>query len=89
MASKILLGLSPCGYPYLATLYNKAFDTVCREALLYKIWQLDITRKFFKCIEHMYSNSSAKIKLLNKLFKKIEVLIGTEQGHHMSPELFK
>ena len=37
----------------------------------------------------MYSNSSAKIKLLNKLSEKIGVLCGTEQGHPMSPELFK
>ena len=37
----------------------------------------------------MYTNSSVKIKLLNKLSKKIDVLCGTEQGHPMSPELFK
>ena len=37
----------------------------------------------------MYTGSSAKIKLLQKLSDKIEVLCGTEQGHPMSPELFK
>jgi hypothetical protein len=37
----------------------------------------------------MYSSSSAKIKLLNKLSDKIYVLYGTEQGHPMFPELFK
>ena len=37
----------------------------------------------------MYTDSSAKIKLLQKLSDKIEVLCGTEQGHPMSPELFK
>ena len=37
----------------------------------------------------MYTNSKAKIKLLNKLSEKIDVLCGTEQGHPMSPELFK
>jgi hypothetical protein len=37
----------------------------------------------------MYSNSSAKVKLLNKLSDKIDVICGTEQGHPMSPELFK
>ena len=40
-------------------------------------------------MEHMYTHSSAKIKLLNKLSEKIDVLCGTEQGHPMSPELFK
>ena len=38
---------------------------------------------------HVYTNSAAKIKLLNKLSEKIDVLCGTEQGHPMSPELFK
>ena len=69
--------------------YAKAFDTVCREALLYKLWKLDIQGRFFDCMEYMYTHSKAKIKLLNKLSDKIEVLCGTEQGHPMSPELFK
>ena len=69
--------------------YAKAFDTVCREALLYKLWKLGVQGRFFDCMEHMYTHSSAKIKLLNKLSEKIDVLCGTEQGHPMSPELFK
>ena len=69
--------------------YAKAFDTVCREALLYKLWKLGIQGKFFNCLQDMYTNSAAKIKLLNKLSEEIDVLCGTEQGHPMSPELFK
>ena len=46
-------------------------------------------RNFFECLKDMYSNSAAKIKLLNKLSEKITVLCGTEQGHPISPELFK
>ena len=37
----------------------------------------------------MYENSSTKIKLIKKLSEKIKILVGTEQGHVMSPELFK
>eukprot|EP00116_Pleurobrachia_bachei_P008043 sb/3468305/ len=37
----------------------------------------------------MYTGSSARIKLLGKLTETIEVNIGTEQGHPLSPELFK
>ncbi len=37
----------------------------------------------------MYTNSKAKIKLLNKVSASFNILIGTEQGHPMSPELFK
>ena len=69
--------------------YRKAFDTVCREALLYKLDKLGINGKFFECIRHMYSHSKAKIKLLGKLSKAMDVNVGTEQGHPMSPELFK
>ena len=69
--------------------YAKAFDTVCREALLYKLWHLGIQGRFFRCLDFMYKNSSARVKLLNKLSEKIDILCGTEQGHPMSPELFK
>ena len=34
-------------------------------------------------------NSSTRVKLIQKLSAAIDVTIGTEQGHTMSPELFK
>ncbi|KAL5257722.1 hypothetical protein ACHWQZ_G012592 [Mnemiopsis leidyi] len=37
----------------------------------------------------LYTHSKAKIKPLDKLPDKVVVLCGTEQGHPMSPELFK
>jgi hypothetical protein len=37
----------------------------------------------------MYTNSTAKVKLLYKLSDKIDIICGTEQGHPMSPELLK
>ena len=64
--------------------YAKAFDLVCRESLLHKLWTMGIQGRFFICVEYMYSGSTAKIKLLNKLSEKIEILCGTEQGHPMS-----
>ena len=69
--------------------YAKAFDSVCREAMLYKLWELGVRGRYFQCIEQMYSHSSAKIKLLNRLSEIIDIHCGTEQGHPMSPELFK
>ena len=99
MTSDHILTLTTCIEKYVsrskARLYScfvdyaKAFDTVCREALLYKLWKMGIQGNFFACLKHMYSNSSAKVKLLNKLSDKIDILCGTEQGHPMSPELFK
>ena len=69
--------------------FQKAFDMVSREALLYKISEIGIKGRFFDCIKFMYNNSKAKIKLINKLSSAIDIYIGTEQGHPMSPELFK
>jgi hypothetical protein len=65
------------------------------ETLLYKLVNLGIKlvnlqackfrnqgRLLDQCIKHMYSNSKAEIKLL-------DMLVGTEKGHPMSPDLFK
>ena len=69
--------------------FQKAFDSISREALLYKLSTLGIQGKFFKCLEYMYKNSNARIKLISKISDSFDILAGTEQGHPMSPELFK
>ena len=69
--------------------FQKAFDTVCISALLYKLVQLQIRGPFFEVLENMYNSSHAKIKINNKLSDAFDILSGTEQGHPMSPELFK
>ena len=69
--------------------YSKAFDTVCREALLFKLYEYGVRGRFFGVLCDMYRGSTAKVKLLGKLSKAIDVEIGTEQGHPLSPELFK
>ena len=70
--------------------FRKAFDTVSRQALVYKLDKLGIKGRFLSVLilKHMYSNSSVRIKLLQKLSDKIDILVGTEQGHPKSPELF-
>ncbi|KAL5271652.1 hypothetical protein ACHWQZ_G002057 [Mnemiopsis leidyi] len=68
--------------------FRKAFDSVSREALIYKLSILGIQGRFIDCMRHMYSHSRAKIKLLGKLSQALDVSVGTEQGHPMSPELF-
>lgn len=40
-------------------------------------------------MRYMYQNSNTRIKLIQKVSDVISVTIGTEQGHPMSPELFK
>ncbi|NQZ52225.1 MAG: reverse transcriptase family protein [Moritella sp.] len=69
--------------------FRKAFDSVARHALLYKLAKLGIEGQIFNCLKYMYDNSSTKIKLINKLSDHINLKNGVEQGHPLSPELFK
>ena len=69
--------------------FKKAFDSVCRQALLYKIAKLGITGKFYNVLKNMYTNSLAHIKLMGHLSEQFRISKGTEQGHPLSPELFK
>ena len=69
--------------------FRKAFDSVARQALLYKLAKLGIGGKIFKCLKYMYDNTGTKIKLINKLSDHINLKNGVEQGHPLSPELFK
>ena len=68
---------------------RKAFDTVARDLLLHKITNLGISGEFFNVLHDMYNNSIAKIKISGLLSPDIKVLRGTEQGHPLSPDLFK
>ena len=69
--------------------FKKAFDSVCRQALFYKMTQHGITGKFYKVLRDMYSNSFAYIKLSGLLSKRFKISKVTEQGHPLSPDLFK
>ena len=68
---------------------KKAFDTVSRDLLLFKLVKLGIRGNFFAVIEDMYSNSLSKIKIDKLLSPAIKMERGTEQGHPLSPDLFK
>ena len=68
---------------------RKAFDTVCRDLLLHKITCLGISGNFFNCLTDMYRNSIAHIKISKLLSPNIDIGKGTEQGHPLSPDLFK
>ena len=69
--------------------FRKAFDSVCREALFLKLAKLGINGKVFDVLKHMYQNSTGQIKLSGFLSKKFDINKGTEQGHPLSPDLFK
>ena len=68
---------------------RKAFDNVNRSMLLNKLEQLKIEGNFFNVLSDMYNNSTAKLKINNYLSNSFKIEKGTEQGHPMSPDLFK
>ena len=69
--------------------FKKAFDSIARDALLYKVAKIGIGGKVFNMLKNMYDNTSARIKLICKLSEHIKLENGVEQGHPLSPELFK
>ena len=69
--------------------FKKAFDSVCRQALFLKLAKNGITGNFYNILRNMYSNSYAYIKLSGHLSKRFKISKGTEQGHPLSPDLFK
>ena len=69
--------------------YRKAFDSVPRQALFLKLAKLGITGKFYDILRSMYSASMGQIKLSGHVSKRFTIRKGTEQGHPLSPELFK
>lgn len=68
---------------------KKAFDTVPRQALLFKLAHMGITGRVFDVVRDMYVSSTMQLKMGNVLSNTIKVQKGTEQGHTLSPEFFK
>ena len=69
--------------------FKKAFDSVCRPALFLKLAKSGATGKFYSVLKDMYQNSYGHIKLEGHLSKRFSIRKGTEQGHPLSPDLFK
>ena len=67
---------------------KKAFDTVNRQALLYKLSQYNISGHFFDILKSMYSDVSFSVSLPNGLTNGFQSSIGVKQGCILSPTLF-
>lgn len=65
-----------------------AFDTVNRNALLYKLYQLNTRGKFFNILENMYKEVSFCVSLNDGLTDNFQTNIGVKQGCILSPTLF-
>ena len=67
---------------------KKAFDTINRNALLHKLFQLNIKGCFFNVLESMYKQVFFSVILPDGLTEKFETNIGVKQGCILSPTLF-
>ena len=69
--------------------FRKAFDSVWRDALLYKLLKAGIGGPFGRLIQNIYSNTKVQIKLENGLTESFKDNVGVKQGCILSPALFK
>ncbi len=67
---------------------KKAFDTVWREGLLYKLLQLRVGGNFYTIIFDMYTKCKVSIKLTEGITESFISNIGVKQGCILSPTLF-
>ena len=67
---------------------RKAFDTVWRDGLFYKMLLNGINGTTYNIIRSMYSNNSFTIKFANGLSKRFLSSCGVKQGDVLSPILF-
>ena len=73
-----------CGFIDL----KRAFDSVWRSGLLYKIQQFNITGKCYKVIKSMYNNIKSCVSVNGVMSSFFESNIGVRQGENLSPFLF-
>ena len=69
--------------------YKKAFDSVDRNLLLYKLSQIGITGNMYRAISSLYSNPRSRVILNNEHETEyFDCPVGVKQGDCLSPTLF-
>ena len=68
--------------------FKKAYDTIWRNALFYKMLNEGISSKFVNVIKSMYSSWSIRMVLPNGLSSVFPSNVGVKQGCNLSPTLF-
>ena len=67
---------------------QKAFDTMWREGMLYKIYQMGVRGHIFDIIRNLYFRTSSCIKIKNDYSKFYQTSRGTLQGDPISSTLY-
>ena len=69
--------------------YKKAFDSVDRNLLLYKLSKIGICGKMYKAISSLYASPKSRVVLNNDIETEyFECPMGVKQGDCLSPTLF-
>ena len=68
--------------------FKKAYDTVWRKGLFYKLLTNGISTKFTELLRSMYSELQLCVSLSNRLSLSFKSMVGLKQGCNLSPLLF-
>jgi hypothetical protein len=68
--------------------YKKAFDSVERHLLLYKLSQVGINGNMYRAISSLYSNPRSRVILNDHETEYFDCPVGVKQGDCLSPSLF-
>ncbi len=68
--------------------FKKAFDSVWRLGMIYKLLKTGMNKNYVKLIQHMYEQTSQSLKINNGLSRPFETHRGVRQGCILSPRLF-
>ncbi len=67
---------------------RKAYDTVLRDGLLYKLWQKGIRGRIWSYIAALYSNSVRQVRVSGALSASVIIDLGVAQGDTLSCTLY-
>ena len=68
--------------------YKKAFDSVERNLLLYKLAKMGVNGRMYNAISSLYSNPRSRVILNDYETDYFDCPIGVKQGDNLSPTLF-
>jgi len=66
----------------------KAYDTVWRNGLWYKLWNIGIRGKMWRVLKGIYNNVESSVKLGDYWTDFFKITLGLRQGCILSPLLF-
>lgn len=67
---------------------KKAFDTVWRDGLFYKLWDMGIRGKFWRILRNLYADTQSRVLVNGQQSEYFPIQQGVAQGDPLSPTLY-